>query len=68
MAVLTVMFGLVDRVATSDGQIAWPPIVLAAAPMLPLTLIALYQKSGSDSVVRSYYLRLVEREIRDKVD
>lgn len=44
-----------------------PVYALAAAPLIPLALIAYMQITGSQATIRSFYLRALERDIRNSI-
>lgn len=49
------------------GQEPFPDAVLAGAPLLVITMLAFLQANGAASVLRSFYLRAMEREIRSRL-
>lgn len=52
------------RLVTTSTCYYTPDYVLAAAPLVPLAIIAYLQIIGSNATIRSFYLRILEREIR----
>ena len=50
---------------TDSGCWETPDSILAAMPMIPLALISYLQVNATTSTLRSYYLRALEREVRE---
>jgi hypothetical protein len=63
VAILTQLCGGPDTLDTSCP----PDGVLAGLPLLPSALLSLALVSGRHSIIRSFYLRLLEREIRASI-
>jgi hypothetical protein len=63
VAILTQLCGGPETLDTSCP----PDGVLAGLPLLPSALLSLALVSGRQSIIRSFYLRLLEREIRTSI-
>lgn len=64
LTALTALGALANEVAKGT-KIAAP--VLAAAPLPVIAILAFLQAAGTMAVIRSFYLRALEREIREKL-
>lgn len=64
-AVFSLAVGLLSLLGAAATQVAKiPDLLLAGAPLLPLSIFAYMQMIGAASTLRNYYLRGLESELR----
>jgi len=55
------------RDQSADDPSAVPDVVIAGAPLIVLAILAYVQSAGAQAVIRSFYMRALEREIRSRL-
>ncbi|GAA0274115.1 hypothetical protein GCM10010302_09690 [Streptomyces polychromogenes] len=65
LAGLATLLSATCQVNSADDCTNLPPELLAAAPSIPFAALALLQILGASAALRSYYMRALEKELRD---
>jgi predicted secreted protein len=64
LTAISVLGALAFTIGTKDNQIKVPHGVIAGAPLIVLAVLSYVQATGALAVVRSFYLRALEYDIR----